>query len=91
MRLALGAQRTDVLGLILRHGATLTTIGIALGLGGAWAMSRSMRALMHDAARTDLFTFAAGTLFLAAMAMLACYLPARRAAATDPTLLLRQE
>jgi putative ABC transport system permease protein len=91
VRLAFGARRPDVLAMVMRYGATLTAIGVLIGVAGAWALSRSMRSLMHDVAGTDLFTFAAGTLFLSAMAMLACYLPARRAAATDPTVLLRQE
>ena len=91
VRLALGAQRDDVLSLVLRHGGTLTGLGIGVGLVGAWFMSRAMRALMFDAASTDLWAFAGGTLFLATMSLLACYVPARRAARTDPTLLLRQE
>ncbi|MGH7470679.1 MAG: ABC transporter permease [Longimicrobiales bacterium] len=91
VRVALGARQSDMLGLIMHQGARLTTAGTLLGLGGAWALARAMQGLMHDAARPSLLTIAAGTLVLVTTALLACYLPARRAAATDPTSLLRRE
>jgi putative ABC transport system permease protein len=91
VRVTLGARQADILRLILQQGALLTGLGAFLGLGGAWVFARSLQALMHDAAPPSLPAFLAGTLLLMTTAMLACYLPARRAAATDPTLLLRRE
>jgi putative ABC transport system permease protein len=91
VRVALGARGSDVLRLVLQQGALLTGLGALLGLGGAWVFARSLQALLHDAAPPSLPVFLAGTLLLTTTAMLACYLPARRAAATDPTALLRRE
>ena len=91
VRLALGAHSRDVLNLIMRQGGVLTALGISGGLIGAYLMSRGMRALMFDAGGTDFITFGAATLFLSAMSLFACYVPARRAARTDPTMLLRNE
>ncbi len=91
VRVTLGARQADVLGLVLLHGARLASAGTLLGLGGAWALARAMQSLMKDAAAPDPITFAGGTLLLLGTALLACYVPARRAAAADPTALLRQE
>jgi putative ABC transport system permease protein len=91
VRVALGARQSDMLGLILKQGALLTALGTSLGLGGAWALARLMQGLMHDTAAPSLTIIGAGTLLLVGTALFACYLPARRAAATDPTALLRRE
>ena len=79
VRLALGAQRADVLGLILRDGVKLTLGGVGIGLLGAWAATRLLTKLLYDVSATDPWSFGAVALLLTIVAMLACYLPARRA------------
>jgi ABC-type antimicrobial peptide transport system permease subunit len=89
IRLALGAEPRNVRGLLLRHGLRLTCIGVAVGLGAAFALSRTMSALLFGVAATDVATYAAVSGGLAAIAMLATYLPACRAARMDPLAALR--
>jgi predicted permease len=91
IRMALGAQRTDVLRLIIRNGLTLTLIGVALGLALALALTRLMTTLLFGIAPNDVLTFAAVSLFLILIALLACYIPARRATKVDPLVALRYE
>ncbi len=91
IRLALGAQRWNVLRLVLREGLRLATFGIAAGWLGAMATVRVVRNLLYDVTPTDPLTFAAITLLLALVAGLACWLPARRAARVDPIGALRYE
>jgi putative ABC transport system permease protein len=91
IRMALGARHTDVLGLVVRHGATLAGIGLAVGLAGALALTRVIGSLLFQVSPTDPPTFAAGTVVLTAVAVLAAALPARRAALTDPMVALRNE
>jgi len=89
--MALGARRIDVLRAILAHGFKLTLIGIAIGLAGAVALTRILASLLYDVTPTDPLTLAGVSLVLAAIALLASYLPARRAARIDPMAALRYE
>ena len=91
IRMALGARAFDVLRLVVRNGATLALIGIAIGLTGAFAVTRLMTRLLFGVTPTDWMTYAvvSGLIFL--VAILACYIPARRAAKVDPMVALRYE
>jgi putative ABC transport system permease protein len=89
--MALGAQTVDVLKLVVRNGMTLALIGVVLGLGGAFALTRLMNTLLFGVTPTDKVTFALVSLILVAVALLACYIPARRATRVDPLKALRYE
>jgi putative ABC transport system permease protein len=91
IRMALGARGTDVLRLVIAHGIKLALLGIAIGFAGAWGLTRFMSKLLVGVEATDLVTFSivSGCLFSAAL--LACYLPARRATKVDPLVALRYE
>jgi putative ABC transport system permease protein len=91
VRMALGAQSSDVLRMILLEGFKLTAIGAAIGLPGAMAITRLMKNLLYGVSASDPPTFAGVSLLLAVVALLACWLPARRAAKTDPMGALRGE
>jgi predicted permease len=91
VRMAIGAGRSHILGLILRHGAILTAIGLGLGLVGAFAGGQAMRSQLFGVSGSDPAIFVLVTLFLAAIALLSCYLPARRATRVDPLAALRHE
>ena len=91
IRIALGAQAGDVSWLVLREGATLVAAGLALGLLAAWASLRVLQSQLYDMSTTDLPTFGVVALLLAGVALVACHLPARRAAKVDPMIALRQE
>jgi predicted permease len=91
IRMALGAQRKDVLRLILRNGMTLTLIGACLGLMGAFALTRVLRNQLYQVATTDPGTFAAVALLLGLVAFFACLIPARRATQVDAMVALRHD
>jgi ABC-type antimicrobial peptide transport system permease subunit len=80
-----------VLGLILGQGLRMTLVGVAVGGAGAFALTRTLQSLLFGVAPTDPVTVAGVTLLLAAVASLACYLPARRATRVDPMVALREE
>ena len=91
VRLALGAQKLDVLGMVLKDGARMTLAGIFIGLVGALALTRLMRTMLYGIRPTDPLTFVSVAAVLGAVAMLACYLPARRAMKVDPMEALRHQ
>jgi len=91
IRMALGAGASDVLRLVVKNGMTLALVGVIAGLGGAWALTRFMRTLLVGVSTTDAFTLSVVSLGLLLIALLACYIPARRATKVDPLVALRCE
>jgi putative ABC transport system permease protein len=91
IRMAIGAQKSDVLRLFLRDGLRLVIFGLGLGLAGALALTRLLQSLLFGVSRTDAATFALAAAGLFAVALLACYIPARRATKVDPLIALRYE
>jgi ABC-type antimicrobial peptide transport system permease subunit len=91
IRMALGAQQGEVRGMFVRHGLLLTGIGVACGLAAAAALTRLMSSLLFDVSPIDPVTYGAVSIGLATAAMLASYLPARRATTIDPVDALRAE
>ena len=91
IRIALGARVWDVLGIIIRQGMTLTLTGLAIGLGAAYSLTRIMKGLLFGVVPADPLTFVAIPLLLTAVALLACWIPARRATKVDPLVALRAE
>jgi predicted permease len=91
VRIALGVQRSSVMGLVLRQGSIPVVIGVVIGLGGAFALGRGMRGLLFNVAPADPVTFSTMSVLLAAVALAACLVPARRALAVEPASALRAE
>ena len=91
IRLAIGAQRRDVLGMMLKRGMRWVAVGGMIGLIGACALTRVLRGLLYEVSPTDPFTLVAVTLLIVCVALLTCYLPACRAAKVDPMEALRYE
>jgi putative ABC transport system permease protein len=91
LRVALGAQTRDVLRLVLGQGLRLVLFGLALGLAASFALTRVLAGMLFGVTPTDPLTFVAVSLLLASVAMLACYIPARRATKVDPLVALRYE
>lgn len=91
IRMALGAHRADVLGLVAKLGLKLTGIGVAIGVGLALGLTRLISSFLFGVKPSDPITYAAVALGLAGIALLACYIPARRAAKVDPMVALRYE
>jgi putative ABC transport system permease protein len=89
--MALGAQGGDVLKMVLGHGMLFALTGIALGLGAAFLLTRVVGSLLYEVSATDPVTFACVALLAALVALLACYIPARRATRVDPMIALRYE
>lgn len=91
VRLALGAQSRDILYLVLKQGLGLALLGVAIGLGVAFALTRLLQGLLFDVTPADPLTFGALALLLLVVALLACYFPARKATQVDPLVALRHE
>jgi putative ABC transport system permease protein len=88
---ALGAQKKDILRLVVGEGLILSLAGVAIGLGGAFALTRLIEELLFGVSPTDPVTFSVVAILLTSVAVLASYIPARRALRVDPMVALRRE
>ena len=91
IRMALGASRADVLQMVLKGGAQMAAIGLGIGIVGALVLTRFMKSMLYEMKSHDPITFAGVCLVLGAVALLASYIPARRATKVDPMVALRYE
>jgi ABC-type antimicrobial peptide transport system permease subunit len=91
IRVALGAQSRDCVRLFLRQGLRLTAIGLVVGIAGGVAVSRLLASVLVDLSPLDPVSFGGVSLFLASVALVSCYIPARRATKVDPMVALRYE
>jgi ABC-type antimicrobial peptide transport system permease subunit len=89
--MALGAREGDVMKMVVRRGMALATIGVAIGLIASYALTRLMKTLLFGVSATDPLTFTVIALSLGLITLLACWIPARRAAKVDPMIALRCE
>jgi len=91
IRMAIGAQRGDVVGMVLRQGMLVTIVGVVIGAGGSFAAKRLLDTILYRVKPGDPITLASVTALLVVVALAACYLPARRATRVDPLVALREE
>ena len=89
--MALGAARRDLISLVMSQGLRLSSIGLLIGLAGAFGVTRLMSAVLYHVSPTDAYTFTLISVLLFGVAAIACYVPARRASSVDPTKALRYE
>ena len=91
LRMALGAQSRDVLKLIMKQGMRLAVVGMVIGLIASFALTRVIKSLLFNVSTTDVLTFIVVSLVFTSVALLACWIPARRATKVDPLVALRYE
>ena len=91
VRLALGAQQSQILSLVLKKGLLLAALGVGVGLGASLVLTRLMQSMLFEVDSSDPLTFAGVAAVLAGVALAACYVPARRAARVDPLMALRHD
>ena len=91
IRIALGASRGQILGMVIRYGFGLSAVGMAVGIAGAFALRRVLSGLVFEVSTADPLIYAVVAVLMLAVALLACYVPARRAARVDPLIALRWE